>query len=413
MVHVAKELEHESFSLPLLIGGATTNRIHTAVKIAPEYSSPVVHVKDASLAVGIVRKLLSEEGRGEFERELADTHERARDRRKQQIGENVYLPINQVRRKRFTPDWSSYQPPVPAEPGIRRYADVDIRTLAAYIDWSFFFVSWDMKGRFPDILSDDTVGEEARRLYDDATAMIDRMADEKLVTANGVAGIYPASSTDDDCIEIYTDDSRTEILTVLPTLRQQKEKTSTDYYLSLSDYVAPKESGIEDYIGAFAVTAGIGLQSIVAEYESENDDYHAILAKVVGDRLAEAFAEYLHLLVRTRQWAYAQDEDLSVDDLLHIRYRGIRPAPGYPPCPDHRDKLILWDMLDAESQGISLTESCMMVPPASVSGFYYAHPESKYFAVGKVAEDQVEDYARRRAESRETTEKWLRTVLAY
>jgi 5-methyltetrahydrofolate--homocysteine methyltransferase len=270
-----------------------------------------------------------------------------------------------------------------------------------------------MKKRFPDILSDPEIGEEARRLYDDARTLIDRIVSERAVTANGVAGIFPANATGDDTIEIYTDESRSGILATLPTLRQQKQKEKLDYYLSLSDYIAPKTSGVADYIGAFAVTAGIGLEDIVAEFEAVDDDYHAILAKVVGDRLAEAFAEYLHLLVRKEQWGYAPDEDLSLEDLLHIRYRGIRPAPGYPPCPDHRDKEILWDLLGAEKLGLTLTESCMMIPPASVSGYYYVHPESKYFAVGKVARDQVEDYARRRGDDVGTAEKWLRTVLAY
>jgi 5-methyltetrahydrofolate--homocysteine methyltransferase len=420
MVYNARQMEKQGFTVPLLIGGATTSPIHTAVKIDPEYSGPVVHVKDASRAVGVVSKLLSNEARDAYIADIAAGHEKVRVARGDKTRGREILPLAEVRRKRFDPGWADYTPPVPGTLGRVVMRDVPLATLAEYIDWAYFFVAWDIVGKWPDLLEDPKYGEEVRKLYGDAQSMLKRMIDEDRVKARGVCGIFPAASTEDDRIEIYTDESRTTLLAELPTLRQQQEKKETPYYLSLCDYIAPKGAdqagpagGMRDYIGAFAVTAGEGVKDLVAEFEADNDDYSSILVKILADRLAEAFAEYLHMLVRKEYWGYAPEEDLDVEGMLKIQYQGIRPAPGYPPCPDHRDKEVIWKMLAPEELGMSLTESRMMIPGASVSGFYYSHPESKYWSVGKLGKDQVADYARRLGESIEETEKWLGSVLAY
>jgi 5-methyltetrahydrofolate--homocysteine methyltransferase len=413
MVHVAREMEREAFTVPLLIGGATTSEIHTAVKIAPQYSGPVVHVKDASLASGVVSRLLGAETREAYAAEIAQAHEKTRERRKAQSEGAEYLPITEVRAARFSPDWRSYEPVCPQFFGTMVFEDYPLDELARYIDWGFFFYSWQMKGRFPDILDDPKLGAEARSLYEDAQALLRRIIEEKRLSANAVLGFWPANSTEDDNIELYADDSRAEIRAVIHTLRQQKRKAETPYYLSLSDYVAPKASGVRDYMGAFAVTAGHGLATLAAEYDAAGDDFRAILAKVLADRLAEAFAERLHERVRTEFWGYAPGESLGIEDLLQVRYQGIRPAPGYPPCPDHADKAILWDLLEPDRHGMTLTESYMMVPPASVSAYCFMHPESKYFSVGRVSRDQVEDYAARKDISVEEAERRLQSVLAY
>jgi len=414
MVVNARELEREGFTLPLLIGGATTSKIHTAMKIAPEYSGPVVHVKDASRAVGVVSKLLSADARDAYIGEVNAEHERVREMREGKWEGRELLPIEQVRRSRFNPGWDGYSPPKPAKPGVHVLRDVPIATLAEYIDWAYFFVAWDIVGSFPDLLDDPKYQGEAKKLYRDARAMLDRLITDKSITAHGVCGIFPANTTDDDIVEIYSDDSRKELLAQLPTLRQQQAKKEVPSYLSLCDYVAPVSSGIADYIGAFAVTAGLGVEDLVAGFNAEDDDYSSILVKVLADRLAEAFAEYLHMLLRREYWAYVPDEGLDVEGMLKIEYQGIRPAPGYPPCPDHRDKEVIWKLLDPERNcGIGLTESRMMTPGASVSGFYYTHPQSKYFGVGKLGRDQVADYARRMGSSVTETEKWLASVLGY
>jgi len=413
MVNVAKEMERQGFTVPLLIGGATTSQVHTSVKIDPGYSGPVVHVKDASLAAGVIGQLLNPANRDEFVRKNNALHESTREKRKERTDESDYLPLTAVRQNRFTPDWNAFTPEKPDLIGTKVYEDYPLAEIARYIDWAFFFVAWEMNGRFPDILDDPKYGAEARRLYDEAQAMLKRIVDEKLLTARGIAGIWPANSTEDDNIEIYSDDSRSDILKVVHTLRQQKQKKETPYYLSLSDYIAQKETGVRDYMGAFAVTAGIGLDKMVAEFTKAHDDFSSILAKVLADRLAEAFAECLHEKVRKELWGYAPEESLDIEELLKIRYRGIRPAPGYPPCPDHTDKKLIWEILGAERLGITLTESFMMVPAASVSGYYFAHPDSKYFSVGRVARDQVEDYAHRKGISVDEAERWLRSVLAY
>jgi len=415
MVHVASEMEKEGFTLPLLIGGATTNQVHTSVKIAPQYSGPVIHVKDASVAVGVVSKLLSADRREEYVRQINEQHEQVRAKRAEKDTTKDFLPIEDVRAAAYRPDWENgWKPVKPSVLGVTEYQDFPVEEIARYIDWAYFFVAWDMRGRYPDILDNPEKGEEARKLYDDAQAMLRWIIDEKLLRANAVVGFWPANSLPNDDVEIYTDDTRTEVRAVLHTLRQQKQKTDTPYYLSLSDYIAPKGTGVADYIGAFADTAGLGLDAIVQEFERQQDDYQSIMAKVLADRLAEAFAECLHERVRKELWGYAPDENLSPEDLLHIRYQGIRPAPGYPPCPDHTEKQLLWELLQPDQRiGVRLTESCMMVPPASVSAFMYAHPDSKYFSVGKLAKDQVQDYARRKGIDVSEAERWLQSVLAY
>lgn len=414
MTYNAKQFERNGFSIPVLIGGATTSKIHTAVKIAPHYSGPVVHVKDASRAVGVVSRLMNGQTCDAYVSEIDAEHQRVREAREGKWEGRELLPIQQVRDKRWDPDWSDYEPTVPRHLGVKVLNDVPVSTLAEYIDWAYFFVAWDIVGKFPDLLTDPRYGDEAKSLYKDAKAMIGRIVREGRFTARGVCGVFAAASTNDDRVEIYADESRSSLVTDLPTLRQQQQKRDVKHYLSLCDFVAPNDSGVRDYVGAFAVTAGIGVEEMVREFDADNDDYSSILVKILADRLAEAFAEYLHMVVRKEIWGYAPDEELDMEELLAIKYQGIRPAPGYPPCPDHRDKEVIWRLLDPDSNcGISLTESRMMNPGASVSGFYYSHPGSHYFGVGKIGSDQVSDYAMRTNASVEETEKWLASVLGY
>jgi 5-methyltetrahydrofolate--homocysteine methyltransferase len=412
MVNVAAEMERQGFHLPLLIGGATTSKIHTAVKIAPRYGNPVVHVKDASLAVGIANKLLNPAVRESFAAEIEADHEKTRKKRAEDTESREYLTIHQARENRFVPDFSD-PPPVPKILGVKHFRNYPIEVLREYIDWTFFFIAWQMKGKYPAIFDDPQVGEEARRLYDDANAMLDEIVAENAIEARAAIFLYPAARRPDDSIEMYTDESRKDFAGIWHTLRQQKKKEKVDYYLSLSDFVAEKGSGINDYIGGFCTNAGFGLEAYVQRFRDEGDDYREILGKILADRLAEAFAERLHEEVRTTWWGYAPDENLSKADLFAIRYQGIRPAPGYPPCPDHQDKEMLFKMLRAEELDMGLTESYMMLPAAATSGFYFSHPESQYFGVGKLQRDQVEDWARRKGVSLQQAERWLQAVLAY
>lgn len=412
MVFVAQEMERQGFTLPLLIGGATTSKVHTAVKIAPAYSNPVVHVKDASLAVGVVKRLLDVDARPVYAEEIAAAHEKTRIKRLQETQDREYLTIHQAREQRFRPDFST-PPPVPRMIGVKHFREYSIEKLAQYIDWTFFFISWQMKGKFPAILDDPTYGEEARSLYADAQAMLEDMIATQAVEARGAICIYPAARLPNDTIEIYADENRDHVISTWHTLRQQKKKEKVDYYLSLSDFVADKDSGIPDYIGGFCTNAGFGLEEYAAQYEAEGDDYKAILAKILGDRLAESFAECLHEEVRTTWWGYAPQENLSKDQLFAVRYQGIRPAPGYPPCPDHHDKEELFRILRADELDMTLTESYMMLPGAATSGYYFANPESQYFGVGKLQKDQVQDWARRKGVSLDQAEHWLQPVLAY
>lgn len=396
MVTIAKQMEQRGMSTPLLLGGATTSEIHTAVKVAPEYSGASVHVKDASLAVGVAARLLDPKQRDSFKNATDQSYEKLRLSRAEKNKLSDFVPIDEAREKRFQIEWSKSMLPKPEVLGPVVYNDFPLDELRQYIDWTFFFYAWDMKGTYPDILNGGENSEEAQKLFDDANALLDRICSEKLFTANGVCGLYPARSTGDDTITLYNDDSLSQEIARFPMLRQQYRKTETPYYFSLSDYIAPKGAGVDDYVGLFAVTAGIGADELAASYKEAGDDYHALLVKVLADRLAEAFAERLHELVRKKQWGYAPEETLSTHELFKVKYKGIRPAPGYPPCPIHNDKKGFFSLLDVESKcGIELTESFMMVPTASVSGFIFGREQCKYFSIGRIAGDQLADYAKR------------------
>ena len=411
MVHVASELDRSGFTLPLLIGGATTSEIHTAVKIEPVYRGPVIHVKDASLAVGVAASLKDTEKREPF---VAKIRERYSSLRSQRLSRAPYdlLPLEEARKKRFDPGWEGYEPPKPNQLGTHTI-EVPISALAPFIDYQFFFIAWDMEGKYPQILEDPVKGKEAKKLFQDAQRMLERIEGESLLQAKGVYGIFPANATEDDTVVVYTDETRQKERLRIPFLRQQLRKKETPYYLSLADFIAPLSTSLPDYVGFFAVTAGIGLDEATKRFEREGDDYQGILLKILADRLAEAFAEYLHLRVRREFWGYAGEESLSMEEILKVRYRGIRPAPGYPPCPDHREKARIWSLLEPDRLGITLTETFMMVPPASVSGYYFSHPASRYFSVDRIGRDQVEDYARRTGSTVEETEKWLASHLGY
>jgi 5-methyltetrahydrofolate--homocysteine methyltransferase len=411
MVHVAKEMTREGFEIPLLIGGATTSKAHTAVKIAPSYEPAVVHVLDASRAVGVVGSLVSQTQKPGFVKQVREDYERMRQAH-QDRGVKPILPIARARANRFTSDWATIDIPTPSTLGIRIIGDQALAELIPYIDWSPFFHTWELRGRYPTIFDDPTVGPKAKDLYDDARHLLDEIVQKTLLKAKGVYGLFPAASVGDD-IELYTDETRKDVVTTVHHLRQQSEKPQGQPNQSLADYIAPKDSGRKDYMGAFAVTAGIGLDELCKRFDKDHDDYNSIMAKALADRLAEAFAEFLHKKVR-EEWGYGHSERLSSEDLIREKYRGIRPAPGYPACPDHTEKRLLFDLLSVEEHaGITLTESFAMLPAAAVSGFYFAHPEAKYFAVGKIGKDQVEDYARRKGMDLRTIERWLSPNLNY
>lgn len=413
MVHVAKEMERLGLNIPLLIGGATTSRIHTAVKIAPEYSHIAIHVLDASKSVNVVSNLLSESLKQNYSEEIKSEYTRLRDEHNKRKFVREYLPHDAARRNNLTLDWQNYSVYKPNNSGITVLKDVNLSTIRNYIDWTPFFSTWELKGRFPEIFDDIKYGNEAKRIYNDANRLLDKLINEKYLTANAVVGLFPANSVDDD-IEIFSDESRTGIQATLHTLRQQIIKSENIPNLALADYIAPRQSGVNDYIGMFAVTTGIGIEKLIGEFEKEHDDYNVIMAKAVADRLAEAFAEYLHEKVRKEIWGYSGDEKFENKDLIKEKYRGIRPAPGYSAQPDHSEKLTIWKLLDVENQiGISLTESLAMYPAASVCGLYFAHPESKYFPVGKISRDQVDDYRKRKGISLKEAEKWLQPILNY
>ena len=413
MVQVASEMNREGFKTPLLIGGATTSRMHTAVKIAPSYKNPVIHVLDASRSVTVVNRLVSKTLKKGFLDEIRLEYEGLRDQYSNRGRRKKYLPIEKARKNRMEIDWEETEITKPKEPGITEFRDFPLEKLRRYIDWGPFFIAWEMKGKFPDILEDEEAGEEARKLFDDANSLLDRIINEKLITAHGVLGLFPANSTGDD-IEVYGSDDRSEIQASFHSLRQQSQKRSGQPNKALADFVAPKESGIGDYMGAFAVTTGHGVNKLVEEFEKDHDDYNAILVKALADRLAEAFAEYLHREVRVRLWGYAPDEDLDNEELIREKYDGIRPAPGYPAQPDHTEKRILFDLLQVEEKtGITLTEHLAMSPASSVSGLYFAHPDSQYFNLGNIQKDQVEEYAERKGMTVEEVERWLGPNLAY
>jgi len=415
MCYVAREMARQQMDLPLLIGGATTSKVHTAVKIAVCLNTPLVYVPDASRAVGVVANLLSADERDGYAAEVRDDYTRIREAHARGQAGGERLSLSRARANRAPIDWSGYQPPVPATPGLTVFDDYDLAELVTHIDWGPFFQTWELAGRFPDILDDPAVGEAARGVYDDAQAMLQRIIGEKWLTARGVVGLWPASTIGDDDIEVFADDRRSGVLAVIHTLRQQMPRRGEGRpNRALADFVAPKETGVADYLGGFAVTAGIGVDAIAADFEAHHDDYASIMLKALADRLAEAFAERMHERVRQEIWGYAPDEMLSNEDLIAERYSGIRPAPGYPACPDHTEKRTLFDLLDAErNAGITLTESFAMVPAASVSGYYFSHPDSRYFGVGRINRDQVADYARRKGMPMRDTERWLAPNLAY
>ncbi|KAB7726138.1 methionine synthase [Rudanella paleaurantiibacter] len=457
MVGVAKEMERQGFTIPLLIGGATTSRIHTAVKIDPHYSGPVIHVLDASRSVPVAGRLVSEteSTRNDIFREIKAEYAKLREEHAKRQKEKNLLGIEKARANSVPIDWSAFEPTKPAFLGNRYFQDYPLADIAQYIDWTPFFQTWQLHGKFPKILDDATVGAEARKLYDDAQRLLQEIIDNKLLQAKAVVGFYPANATEDDVLLHDFDELTREIpcerhgshqhieykisqvvaerlaagqsmmsvgeagelvydtKAVLHFLRQQNQKAAGLPNLSLADFVAPLNSGREDYIGAFAVTAGIGIEALIDKYERDHDDYNSILVKALADRLAEAFAELMHHRVRTEFWPYAAGENLTNDELIKEEYQGIRPAPGYPACPDHTEKATLFELLDAGQVGISLTESFAMYPASSVSGFYFSHPESKYFSVGKIARDQVIDYAHRKNMSVEDIERWLAPVLGY
>jgi 5-methyltetrahydrofolate--homocysteine methyltransferase len=415
MCHVAAEMEREGFDLPLLIGGATTSRVHTAVKISPNYhKSQAIYVTDASRAVGVVSNLMSPEERPKAIAKVREEYTRMAESYARGQAEKSRTALKDARANRLKLDWASYTPPKPTFLGTRAFKTYDLAELARYIDWTPFFQAWELKGAFPRILKDDKYGEAARPLYDDAQAMLKQLIEEKWLTANGVVGFWPANSVGDD-IELYTDDTRSTRLATLHTLRQQMARDSgARANLALADFVAPKDTGLADYVGGFAVTAGIGEEDVARRFERANDDYSKIMIKALADRLAEAFAEALHEKVRRELWAYAPGEKLSNEQLIAEDYAGIRPAPGYPAQPDHTEKRTLFVLLDAEkATGLKLTESYAMWPAAAVSGLYFSHPDSRYFGVGKIGRDQVLDYADRKGWSTEEAERWLGPILNY
>jgi 5-methyltetrahydrofolate--homocysteine methyltransferase len=413
MVHVASEMERLGMNTPLLIGGATTSKVHTAVKIAPKYSNPVVHVLDASRSVPVAGTLLNPETNGAYKQNLREDYKRMAEDHARRQSEKQLLTLTEARANKFHWDWEDHSPEKPAFTGVKSIDAIDLATLREVIDWTPFFQTWELAGRYPDILNDTIVGEEAKQLFSDANAMLDEIILHNQLQAKGVIFIYPAKSSNDS-VTVFADDSCTQTLADFHFLRQQRKMAAGVPNLCLSDYIAPADSGKTDYIGGFAVTSGIGVDELVQQYDAENDDYKSIMAKALADRLAEAFAEYLHREVRTHWWGYAQDETLSNEDLIRENYRGIRPAPGYPACPEHTEKTTLFNLLKApENTGISLTESMAMLPTASVSGFYFSHPESKYFGLGKIAKDQVQDYATRKGWTLQEAERWLGPVLAY
>lgn len=416
MVHVAKEMERLNMKLPLLIGGATTSRVHTAVKIAPNYSAPVIHVLDASRSVPVVSNLINPDTKvqSDFVQSIKAEYDQVRINHSKKLAAKNFVSLSQARQNKFSSDWNKLKIKKPEKLGVTLLQNYSLSALRKYIDWTPFFLTWELKGKYPAIFKNDKYGKEATRLFEDANKLLDRIITENLIAASGAFGLFPANTVAIDDIEIYSDDSRKGVRNVLHTLRSQGEKAQDSHNLALADYIAPKESRLKDYIGAFAVTAGIGIERIVQQFEKDHDDYNSIMMKALADRLAEAFAEHLHELVRKKYWGYSSEENLSSDELIKETYQGIRPAPGYPAQPDHTEKRTIFELLDVEKNvGITLTESLAMHPAASVCGLYFAHPKAKYFNVGKIGKDQVLDYHKRKGMSIEETERWLRPILNY
>jgi 5-methyltetrahydrofolate--homocysteine methyltransferase len=413
MAYMAAEMQRRDIKIPLLIGGATTSRIHTAVKIDPKYDNAVVYVADASRAVGVVGHLLSDERKKAYVQDIKDEYHTMREQRKKRTANRKTFTLQQAQANAYKGDWENYTPPRPTFLGLKSFEDYSLEEISRYIDWTPFFHAWELAGKYPKILKDEVVGEEATELFADAQEMLKKIIDEKWLSARAVIGFFPANSVGDD-IELYADDERTEVRTMLHHLRQQMAKPSDRPNSCISDFVAPKDSGKDDYVGAFAVTAGIGIDAHVKRFEDDHDDYNSILLKALADRLAEAFAERLHERVRQEFWGYALDEKYSNNELIAEDYQGIRPAPGYPACPDHTEKATLWSLIEPDKNaGITITESFAMLPTAAVSGFYFSHPDAKYFGTGKIQKDQVEDYANRKGDELRVVERWLAPVLDY
>jgi 5-methyltetrahydrofolate--homocysteine methyltransferase len=411
MVYLAKELNKRNIKIPIMIGGATTSRAHTAVKIAPEYDETVVHVNDASRAVTVASHLLQEETKVAYAKTVRDEYDQLREGYLNRSRDKNYLSISEARKNKLQLDWENFTPQKPNFIGTKTIA-IELSQLVDFIDWTPFFSSWELYGKYPAILTDEVVGEQATNLFEDAQKMLQQIVSEKWLTAKGILGIFPANQINDDDIEVQPTTNSQQPTTFL-TLRQQSQKTAGAPNIALADFIAPKDSGKQDYIGCFCVTTGFGVDEKALEFEKQLDDYNSILVKALGDRLAEAFAEYLHLQVRKEIWGYASEEHLSNQDLIAEAYKGIRPAPGYPACPDHLEKPTIWKLLNVEQEiGVTLTESMAMWPASSVSGYYFANPQSKYFGLGKIKEDQVIDYAKRRNISTETATKWLSPNIA-
>ncbi|MEK9516750.1 MAG: methionine synthase, partial [Flavobacteriaceae bacterium] len=407
MVYVAKEMNRIGLKIPLLIGGATTSKAHTAVKIAPQGNGPIIHVNDASRAVTVVNNLLSEDKNKMYTAEIAAEYRSFREKFLDRASNKQYIDLKTARKRKYNIDWEGFHPVEPSTLGCQTIEDQDLETLVSYIDWSPFFRSWDLHGKYPGILNDEIVGKEATSLFIDAQNMLRKIIDEKWLTAKARFGLFPANTVEDDILVFDPDDPYKEKFRLI-TLRQQLQKRAGQPNLALADFIAPLTKGVRDYIGTFCVTTGYGVKEIARRFEKQNDDYNSIMIKALADRLAEAFAEYLHRQIRTQYWGYAPEENLSNEELIKERYKGIRPAPGYPACPDHLEKQTLWDMMEVEKHiGVTLTESYAMWPAASVSGYYFAHPEAKYFGLGKIKEDQLLDYSQRRKIPLQDAKKWL------
>ncbi|MEL6134086.1 MAG: vitamin B12 dependent-methionine synthase activation domain-containing protein, partial [Bacteroidota bacterium] len=415
MVYIADEMEKRGMNLPLLIGGATTSRIHTAVKIAPKYKGTIVHVLDASKAVPVAQQLVSEDEEQvkDYGHKMRSEYDKLREGHLARQASKRYLNLEDARANKLLINWNNGVPPAPKQPGIHVFEDYSLAELARYIDWTPFFYTWEIKGKYPDILDHPEKGVEAKKLFSDAQAMLQQLIEEKWLTAKAIVGLFPANTVAHDDIEVYTDETRTEVRATFYNPRQQAEKKGSNS-LSIADFCAPKATGRPDHVGAFAVTTGHGIERKIAEFEAAHDDYNSIMLKALADRLAEAFAERMHQRVRKEFWGYAPTEDLANKDLIRETYQGIRPAPGYPANPDHTEKLTLWELLDVEEKiGISLTESLAMYPTASVSGLYMGHPESRYFGIGKVTKEQIASLAERKGMAFEEMEKWMSAYLAY
>jgi 5-methyltetrahydrofolate--homocysteine methyltransferase len=410
MANVASEMEKEGFQLPLLIGGATTSRVHTAVKIAPNYSGPVIHVLDASKSVSVASNLMNKANRDEFLSKTFSEYDEIRQNHNKKLAAKNLISLSEARSNKKTFNFDDIHVIKPAYNGVHVIEDIKVQELKGYINWTQFFLTWELKGKYPAILKDPVKGEEATKLFNDANAMLDEISDK--IYPKAVFGIFPANSDGFEDIEVYADENRKGLLTTINTLRQQAKKADGSNNLSLADYIAPKPSGIPDHIGAFVVTSGIGADELASGFEANNDDYSAIMVKILADRIAEAYAEYLHKVVRLKYWGYASGEDLSVNEMLSERYRGIRPAIGYPSLPDHSLNQLVFDLLKVtENIGVSLTGSYMMSPAASVSGLYFAHPEAFYFATGNILEDQLNDYRKRKGIDREAAQRLLSHLL--